>query len=491
MQLSGLLLASLCLSIEIVKLPLTDFDVNMQKLTEIKEGVTEGIHKKRSGNNFLQAGRTIDKSDVETIFEAVRNISKTNVENTVTTITNTIQGYIDDMHDCADTLGYVDANPAKAEYDNLNSATSTATQLIGAFDQTNTTECADVVAKCSKRDTEGLALYNLMVGSAACGMAQPAGPDVTFDDNFPFPNADTFADNMENAHTAWETAVGECETEETNCNKASADLNEARTNETNACAAEEAKKVSGKQAYDQCFSTKSGELSGYTYSGQITPVQDAILALETLICYIGTAIDVLIDTDDTANALPNSNVVCEFADYEPQSTATTTTAPYVPGGTDGGDSEAPEPINVPGQGELECTCKVDDEVKYTETYDFKIDAKQAPAKDTSWESLGCDATDGALDTTEAPATTSTEAPGPCSPELIKGNFECESGQDRLSMSVEDEQECNELCRAEPGCKGFLVGSSIRRGWCLGQHYDKESDCPTPKTSFFWDFYALC
>jgi len=81
-----------------------------------------------------------------------------------------------------------------------------------------------------------------------------------------------------------------------------------------ACATLEAKKVAGMNAYDGCFDPKLGSINGFSAATTFSTLQSQILALETLICTIYPAVEVLLDTDDTTNTMPNGgNIACALA----------------------------------------------------------------------------------------------------------------------------------------------------------------------------------
>jgi len=307
------------------------------------------------------------------VIASIRTSLRTDINNTVSGVGTQLQAKMDAISACATNHGYNSAGIAtRIAYDSAKSAYDTAKAAVQTATTAAETECGTKDTKCTTRDNRGNALHNTITTGGDCGAAAPNMFDL---ENFPLKDASTWADQIKTAVTAWETAATTCATAETTCATKQTDISNALTEKGTKCTALATAATNGKQAYDTCYDTAKGQLTGYDYQAQVTTQKDAIEQIEKLICIVKVAVK---SHEEGGTASTDGAIAC--GDVPVSSGGTTTQAQY------------------------RCTCtssSLTPSEQYQETYDIGVTVPSEPEKDTAWDDKGC-----------ADATQPSD-PGPC------------------------------------------------------------------------------
>jgi len=311
------------------------------------------------------------------VIASIRTSLRTDINNTVSGVGTQLQAKMDAISACATNHGYNSAGIAtRIAYDSAKSAYDTAKAAVQTATTAAETECGTKDTKCTTRDNRGNALHNTITTGGDCGAAAPNMFDL---ENFPLKDASTWADQIKTAVTAWETAATTCATAETTCATKQTDISNALTEKGTKCTALATAATNGKQAYDTCYDTAKGQLTGYDYQAQVTTQKDAIEQIEKLICIVKVAVK---SHEEGGTASTDGAIAC--GDVPVSSGGTTTQAQY------------------------RCTCtssSLTPSEQYQETYDIGVTVPSEPEKDTAWDDKGCaDAT-----TRTTTKTTTSEA----------------------------------------------------------------------------------
>jgi len=378
------------------------------------------------------------------VIASIRTSLRTDINNTVSGVGTQLQAKMDAISACATNHGYNSAGIAtRIAYDSAKSAYDTAKAAVQTATTAAETECGTKDTKCTTRDNRGNALHNTITTGGYCGAAAPNMFDL---ENFPLKDASTWADQIKTAVTAWETAATTCATAETTCATKQTDISNALTEKGTKCTALATAATNGKQAYDTCYDTAKGQLTGYDYQAQVTTQKDAIEQIEKLICIVKVAVK---SHEEGGTANTDGAIAC--GDVPVSSGGTTTQAQY------------------------RCTCtssSLTPSEQYQETYDIGVTVPSEPERDTAWDDKGCA---DASTTTSQPASTTKWTKhlgqGFCSDGWLYGDQTASLTQ----------SECQHACDDETSCEYYCWGTGNDQWDCL-----RYTSCPSLNTELHGD-----
>jgi len=349
------------------------------------------------------------------VIASIRTSLRTDINNTVSGVGTQLQAKMDAISACATNHGYNSAGIAtRIAYDSAKSAYDTAKAAVQTATTAAETECGTKDTKCTTRDNRGNALHNTITTGGDCGAAAPNMFDL---ENFPLKDASTWADQIKTAVTAWETAATTCATAETTCATKQTDISNALTEKGTKCTALATAATNGKQAYDTCYDTAKGQLTGYDYQAQVTTQKDAIEQIEKLICIVKVAVK---SHEEGGTASTDGAIAC--GDVPVSSGGTTTQAQY------------------------RCTCtssSLTPSEQYQETYDIGVTVPSEPEKDTAWDDKGC--ADGG-------AVYADVGQGRCT----DSNGEKVNQYAKFSVSGYTDASCRKQCDSDSSCVAYNV-----------------------------------
>lgn len=339
------------------------------KAAQVKEqnSTVKGQHKRRKlfpaamgslASLMTNTQKGIDEDVFDEVIEMVRQIIRDEAASTTTDIETELNNLVAAITDCSTQHSYVSGTDGgtSGTYDGADGDYTTASQEYDTAYGEEQTTCTEKNTTCSNRDAKGQELYSEITGSSSCGLPDAPDDTVTYDDSFVLADVDTWANTLITKHTAWDTAKVECTTKEQECADKQTVTAEKETIKTEKCTALEGAASTGLSDYDNCYNLAAGAYSGYDYTATIDSVKNSIEAVETLMCYIDTAMEGLTGEKEDRETKADASTSCESDDA---------TGQYI------------------------CTCSDANGERYQEPYNLGLTVPDEPARDESWDALGC------------------------------------------------------------------------------------------------------